>query len=114
MSLVVSIPPHCFHVLKIISHVFLLPDETEMKGTFPGSWPDHGRRRTAARLLTAAAIVDPIQNPRVGSMVYMHCHPPASLFGEQGRFGCVVHRRITGRRRATPRRRDGLERRPSP
>ena len=75
---------------------------------------DHDRRGGIANATIAAAVVDPTQKPRVGSMVYMHIHPPASSFDEQGRFGCVVRHRITGHRRATPRRRDGLERRPSP
>ena len=74
---------------------------------------DHGRRCAIARLMIAAAIVYPTQKPRIGWMADMHGHPPASAFGEQPQFGCAGNRRITGHRRATPRRRDGLERRPT-
>ena len=69
---------------------------------------DHGRRRAVARLMIVAAFVDPTQKPRIGWMVNMHGHPPASVFGKQPQFGCAGHRRITGDRRATPRRHDGL------
>ena len=74
---------------------------------------DHDRRGGVANATIAAAVVDPTQKPRVGSTVDMCAHPLASSFDDQGRFGCVVRCRITGHRRATSRRRDGLERRPS-
>ena len=74
---------------------------------------DHDRRRSIANATIAAAVVDPTQKPRVGSMVDTHGHPPASSFDEQGRFGCLVHRRTAGYHRVAPRRLDGLERWPS-
>ena len=67
-----------------------------------------------ARVETAAATVDPARNPRIGSTVDMHSHPPVSRIGDRGRFGGAARRRIAPKHQVTSRCRERSNLRPSP